>query len=83
MSASRVLSTLKRSIMTRANKSEFGEVSSVDVRNVGRNSVSGPERGGLVASAFKQLVSEGQLVKTTSRVLNRDTRSRVSVYILA
>ncbi len=78
MELNRVLSYLKSEIRSRA--SENGEVSAVDVANVMRLHIEGPERGGFVTKAFRDLLSEGFLRRTNRTEWNRNTRHQVSVY---
>lgn len=78
MELNRVLTYLKSEIRSRAI--ENGTVSAVDVANVMRLHIEGPERGGFVTKAFRDLLSEGFLRRTSRTEWNRDTRHQVSVY---
>lgn len=59
-----------------------GEVSAKDVRNVMRSQTEGHERGGFVTRAFNELVSEGFLRRTGSKILNPATKNKCHIYNL-
>ena len=78
MSSNRALTYLKSEIRSRVL--ENGTVSAADVVNVMRLHFEGPERGGFVTKAFRDLVSEGLLRPTKRTELNRNTRHQVTIY---
>lgn len=78
MSSQRAFTYLKSEIRRIARRN--GTVSAVDVRNVMRSHLDGISRGAWVTNAFKELLSEGFLVRTSETVLNPDNRHNVSVY---
>lgn len=81
MNTQRAFSYLKSEIRRLARKN--GSVSAVDVRNVMRLHLTGISRGAFVTNAFRELLSEGFLVRTSDTVLNPDNRHNVSVYKIA
>jgi len=81
MSNQRAFTYLKSEIRRIARRN--GTVSAVDVRNVMRSRLDGNSRGAWVTNAFRELLSEGFLVRTEETVLNPDNRHNVSVYKIA
>lgn len=77
----RVLSYIKSEARNRARLT--GEVCAADIRNVMRSHVAGKVRGGLVATAFRDLVKEGFLSPTWFTETNPVTGHQVRVYRLS
>ena len=76
----RILRQIKRSIMRKA--SQTGEVSALSLKGL-MPEANPQSRGAFIASAFRQLVREGRLIKAGFQDPNKDTGHKVNVYLSA